>query len=88
MYEQQAAEKFTRAMFRLVREEIDKEALLTTEMCDRDIMSTTYRVRRFGSVGKEVKVVINETSKTLSCTCKLLETIGIPCSHSFVVLKV
>ncbi|XP_052291814.1 protein FAR1-RELATED SEQUENCE 5-like [Citrus sinensis] len=87
MYEQQAAEKFTRAMFRLVREEIDKEALLTAEMCDRDIMSTTYRVRRFGSVGKEVKVVINETSKTLSCTCKLLETIGIPCSHSFVVCK-
>ncbi|XP_015387383.1 protein FAR1-RELATED SEQUENCE 9-like [Citrus sinensis] len=87
MYEQQAAEKFTRAMFRLVREEIDKEALLTAEMCDQDIMSTTYRVRRFGSVGKEVKVVINETSKTLSCTCKLLETIGIPCSHSFVVCK-
>ncbi|GAY64419.1 hypothetical protein CUMW_233440 [Citrus unshiu] len=82
-----AAKRHASAMFRLVREEIDKEALLTAEMCDQDIMSTTYRVRRFGSVGKEVKVVINETSKTLSCTCKLLETIGIPCSHSFVVCK-
>ena len=31
--------------------------------------------------------MINEATKTLSCSCKLLETIGIPCSHSFILLK-
>lgn len=47
LYEQQAAEKYIKSMFRLVRDEIDKEMMLTTVMCGRDVMSTTYLVRHF-----------------------------------------
>lgn len=35
-----------------------------------------------------VKVVINEPTKTFFCSCKLLETIRILCSHLFAVMKV
>lgn len=87
VYEQQAAEKYTRAIFRLVREEIEKEGMLTAVLCDRDIGCTTYRVRQFGVSGKHFQVVVNEMTKTLSCSCKCLETLGIPCSHCFVVMK-
>lgn len=47
LYEQQATEKYTKPMFRLVRDEIDKEMMLTTVMCCWDVMSITYLVRHF-----------------------------------------
>ncbi|KDO39339.1 hypothetical protein CISIN_1g046805mg, partial [Citrus sinensis] len=87
MYERQAAETYTRAMFRLVRDELEKEGLLTAVIGGRDVMSTTYFVRHFGVSGNEVKVVITKPTNTVCCCCKLFETIGIPCSHTFVVLK-
>ena len=61
--------------------------MLTAIMCGRDVLSTTYLVRYFGVNGKEVKMVINEPTKTIFYSCKLLETIGIPCSHLFIVMK-
>lgn len=76
-----------RAVFRLVRDEIDKEAMLTAVMCGRDVMSTTYVVRHFGVSRKEVKVVVNEPMKTFSCSVELLETTRIPCSYLFVCDK-
>ncbi|KAK9225449.1 hypothetical protein WN943_010491 [Citrus x changshan-huyou] len=87
MYERQAAETYTRAMFRLVRDELEKEGLLTAIIGGRDVMSTTYFVRHFGVSGNEVKVVITKPTNTVCCCCKLFETNGIPCSHTFVVLK-
>lgn len=87
MYEKQVAEKYTKAMFRLVRDELDKEGMLTIVICGRDVVSTTYKVRQFGVSAREVQVVIDEATKTIYCGCKLFESIGIPCSHSFVVLK-
>ncbi|XP_024039235.1 protein FAR1-RELATED SEQUENCE 5-like [Citrus clementina] len=87
MYERQAAVTYTRAMFRLVRDELEKEGLLMAIIGGRDVMSTTYFVRHFGVSGNEVKVVITKPTNTVCCRCKLFETNGIPCSHTFVVLK-
>ncbi|KAH9685713.1 protein FAR1-RELATED SEQUENCE 5 [Citrus sinensis] len=87
MYERQAAVTYTRAMFRLVRDELEKEGLLMAIIGGRDVMSTTYFVRHFGVSGNEVKVVITKPTNTVCCCCKLFETNGIPCSHTFVVLK-
>ena len=61
--------------------------MLTRVMCSRDVLSTTYLVRYFGVNGKEVKIMINEPTKTIFYSCKLLETIGIPCSHLFIMMK-
>ncbi|GAY56467.1 hypothetical protein CUMW_172120 [Citrus unshiu] len=87
MYERQAAKRYTRAMFRLVRDELEKERLVMTVIGGRDVMSTTYHVRHFEVFGKEVKMVITKPTNTVCCCCKLFETIGIPCSYTFVVLK-
>ncbi|GAY65325.1 hypothetical protein CUMW_240240 [Citrus unshiu] len=52
-YEQQAADVYTKAVFYMVREEIDKEGLLTATLIEEDMLSKTYQVKKFGNQHKE-----------------------------------
>ncbi|KAH9698472.1 protein FAR1-RELATED SEQUENCE 5 [Citrus sinensis] len=72
-FEAAAAEAYTRAMFRLVRDQILQEGMLiAVEKVSED----------------ECRVHIQGTWDTVSCTCLMMETVGIPCSHLFAVMKV
>ncbi|KAH9769827.1 protein FAR1-RELATED SEQUENCE [Citrus sinensis] len=69
-----AAEAYTRAMFRLVRDQILQEGML---------IAVEWKVSE-----DECRVHIQGTWDTVSCTCLMMETVGIPCSHLFAVMKV
>ncbi|ESR65514.1 hypothetical protein CICLE_v100102261mg, partial [Citrus x clementina] len=86
-YEQQAADVYTKAVFYMVREEIDKEGLLTATLIEEDMLSKTYQVKKFGNQHKEHTVILYIESRKLSCTCMHYNSVGMPCSHSFVVMK-
>lgn len=79
---------YTKAVFYIVREEIDKEGLLTATLIEEDMLSKTYQVKKFGNQHKEHTVILYIESRKLSCTCMHYNSVGIPCSHSFVVMKV
>ncbi|KDO54322.1 hypothetical protein CISIN_1g028688mg [Citrus sinensis] len=86
-YEQQAGEIYTKSMFEKVRTELNKEGLLFIKGYVDDISTRTYSIGEFRKANKEWKVVFHHQTKLAACQCQLLERLGIPCSHSYTVLK-
>ncbi|KAK9181362.1 hypothetical protein WN944_024499 [Citrus x changshan-huyou] len=86
-YEQQAGEIYTKSMFEKVRVELNKEGLLFIKGYVDDISTRTYSIGEFRKANKEWKVVFHHQTKLAACQCQLLERLGIPCSHSYTVLK-
>lgn len=75
-------------MFRLVREQILQEGMLIAVQVTNDELSRVFRVKKWKVSDKEWRVHVQGTWTTVSCTCLMMETLGVPCSHLFVVLKV
>lgn len=86
-YEKQAASIYTRAIYRLVKAEIQKECSLTTVQLTEDNESKTFRVRTFGLKPKEFIGAMNLESKRITCSCLYLETTGILCCHAISIMK-
>ena len=85
--EKQAALIYTRAMYRLLKTEIQKECSLTTVQLIVNNDSKNFKVRTFGLKPKEFTAVLNLESKRITCTCLYLETSGIPCCHAISIMK-
>ncbi|KAL9419655.1 hypothetical protein AB3S75_037428 [Citrus x aurantiifolia] len=86
-YEKQAAATYTRAVFRLVKKEINKECTLTTVEMKDDHEMKLFKVRTFGLSPNEFTTSMMLRSQRITCSCQHLETSGIPCSHSIAVMK-
>ncbi|KAK9215764.1 hypothetical protein WN944_007770 [Citrus x changshan-huyou] len=87
-FEAAAAEAYTRAMFRLVRDQILQEGMLIAVEVASEDNSKSFRVKKWKVSEDECRVHIQGTWDTVSCTCLMMETVGIPCSHLFAVMKV
>lgn len=86
-YEEHASKIYTRVVFRELQHQINKERLLTIKEVISDINSKTYRIREFQKPNKEWEVIFHQPSLIAFCQCKLFESKGIPCAHSFLVFK-
>ncbi|XP_027171783.1 protein FAR1-RELATED SEQUENCE 5-like [Coffea eugenioides] len=82
-----AASIFTRKIFFKIRDEIYAEASLRlVSVVDQDkvkLYTFTEYLHRICSW----QVELDKSERTIICSCKKLESDGIPCSHAFAVMK-
>ncbi|KAL5827486.1 hypothetical protein ACOSQ3_019326 [Xanthoceras sorbifolium] len=87
LLEKHAAELYTRGIFQLVHDEIKEEAKLSICNFVDSVKSQTYTFRKFDGGNKTWNVSYNPTLSTLQCFRKPFEAAGIPCRHTFGVMK-
>ena len=85
--EKHAAELYTRNTFHWVRDEIKSEAKHSIVNCVDDMDSVMYTFKMFAGGDKTWNVRYTPSTNILKCSCKMFETMGIPCCHSFSVMK-
>ena len=85
--EKHAAEKYTRNVFFLVREEIREEASLSIVNRVQDVDNYTYTFKKFGNANRIWTTRFIPSGNHIHCSYKLFEIAGLPCSHSFSVMK-
>ncbi|KAK3225513.1 hypothetical protein Dsin_005375 [Dipteronia sinensis] len=88
LYEQHATKVFSRYIFLMVRDEIKAEASLVMTECVQETERHLYQLTKFCNMHLTWSVIFYPTSKYIKCSCKLYENVGIPCRHSFFVMKV
>ncbi|XP_052117572.1 protein FAR1-RELATED SEQUENCE 5-like [Arachis duranensis] len=86
-FEKQAAELYTRNIFKLVKDEIDAAGALNVTECpnSRDIIE--YNTSEYFNQQWQFKVSYNKDKDLFADECRLFETRRLPCSHIFGVLK-
>ncbi|KAK2634860.1 hypothetical protein Ddye_029652 [Dipteronia dyeriana] len=85
--EKHVATIYTRNVFFLVQDEIKEEASFSICNCVQDVDRFTYTLKRFGLENMTWTTCFIPSTNQIQCSCKLFETSGIPCSHSFSVMK-
>ena len=85
--EKHAADIYTRNVFLIVRDEIREEASLSIVNCVQYVDNYTYTFKKFGNANRIWTARFLPSVNHIHCSCKLFETAGLPCSHSFSVMK-
>ncbi|XP_020982514.1 protein FAR1-RELATED SEQUENCE 5-like [Arachis duranensis] len=86
-FEKQAAELYTRNIFKLVKDEIEAAGALNVTECPNSGDIVEYSTSEYFNQQWEFKVSYNKDKDLFACECRLFETRGLPCSHIFGVLK-
>ncbi|XP_057720228.1 protein FAR1-RELATED SEQUENCE 5-like [Arachis stenosperma] len=86
-FEKQAAELYTRNIFKLVKDEIEAADALNVTECPNSGDIVEYSTSEYFNQQWEFKVSYNKDKDLFACECRLFETRGLPCSHIFGVLK-
>lgn len=84
--EESAASKYTREVFFLVRNVLQKSCTVWVVKSIQDGTSFKYTVTRYRREGLEWHVTFCQSSLEFKCSCQRLESMGIPCEHLFCVL--
>ncbi|KAK0603061.1 hypothetical protein LWI29_001009 [Acer saccharum] len=85
--EKHVAEVYTRNTFAWVRDEIKSEAKLSILNCVDDMDSVMYTFKKFVVGDKTWNVRYTPSTNIFKCSCKMFQTMGIPCCHAFSVMK-
>ncbi|KAK0608928.1 hypothetical protein LWI29_038142 [Acer saccharum] len=85
--EKHVAEVYTRNTFAWVRDEIKSEAKLNIVNCIDDMDSVMYTIKKFVVGDKTWNLRYTPSTNTFKCSCKMFQTMGIPCCHAFSVMK-
>ncbi|XP_020967686.1 protein FAR1-RELATED SEQUENCE 5-like [Arachis ipaensis] len=86
-FEKQAAELYTRNIFKLVKDEIEAARALNVNECPNSGDIVEYNTSEYFNQQWKFKVSYNKDKDLFACECRLFETRGLPCSHIFRVLK-
>ncbi|RYQ97611.1 hypothetical protein Ahy_B08g093688 [Arachis hypogaea] len=86
-FEKQAAELYTRNIFKLVKDEIEAAAALNVTECPNNGDIIEYNTSEYFNQQWQFKVSYNKDKDLFACECRLFETRGLPCSHIFGILK-
>lgn len=84
--ESHGREVYTNEIFKLFQDEV----IAARDSCDVKSMAQLGEIRITGisdDSGKIKTVQYNTCTKIAQCSCRLFESVGIPCSHIIVVLK-
>ncbi|CAB4286274.1 unnamed protein product [Prunus armeniaca] len=83
-----AASIFTHDIYKLIRNEINKEAkLILMQPVRNNEDPLVYTFSKFGRPDDKWTVVYYKKEQHMQCSCKLFESSGIPCCHMFGVMK-
>ncbi|GAY68744.1 hypothetical protein CUMW_266540 [Citrus unshiu] len=85
--EKHASEIYTRNVLKWVRMEILGEATLIMLRCAKTANSNIYILTKFQHPEQKWTVVLYNKEVAISCSCKMMESTGIPCRHIFHVMK-
>ncbi|XP_015950507.1 protein FAR1-RELATED SEQUENCE 2-like [Arachis duranensis] len=86
-FEKQAAELYTRNIFKLVKDEIEAAGALNVTEYPNSGDIVEYNTSEYFTQQWQFKVSYNKDKDLFACECRLFETRGLPCSHIFGVLK-
>ncbi|KAH9750463.1 protein FAR1-RELATED SEQUENCE 5 [Citrus sinensis] len=87
-FESAAADVYTRPIFRLVRDQILQEGMHIAVQVSCEENYKSFTVKKWKVSDEEWRVNIQGKWDNVSCDCLMIETLGIPCSHMFAVMKV
>ncbi|KAK3222097.1 hypothetical protein Dsin_009122 [Dipteronia sinensis] len=85
--EKDVANKYIINVFFLVRDEMKEEASFSICNCVEDVDRYTYTFKRFGCENRTWTTCFIPSTNQIQCSCKMFETTGLPCSHSFSIMK-
>ncbi|KAH9791182.1 protein FAR1-RELATED SEQUENCE 5 [Citrus sinensis] len=88
LFESAAADVYTRPIFRLVMDQILQEGMHIAVQVSCEENYKSFTVKKWKVSDEEWRVNIQGKWDNVSCDCLMIETLGIPCSHMFAVMKV
>lgn len=86
-YEAQAISHYTKSIFGMIREELWDEGKLIHKECIERQGLNVYRFTMFQKLREEWIVTFEPIALEIKCSCKGMESGGIPCCHAFIVMK-
>ncbi|KAL4300261.1 hypothetical protein AHAS_Ahas17G0183200 [Arachis hypogaea] len=87
VYERSASCYFTRNIFKEIRNEIQRAGALNIKVLSTTLDKVKFSVTALGDPAKDRWVEVDRGKNLFSCSCKLFESCGIPCSHVFCAMK-
>ncbi|RYR57822.1 hypothetical protein Ahy_A05g023508 [Arachis hypogaea] len=87
VYERSASCYFTRNIFKEIRNEIQRAGALNITVLSTTLDKVEFSVTALGDPAKDRRVEVDRGKNLFSCSCKLFESRGIPCSHIFCAMK-
>ncbi|RYR53043.1 hypothetical protein Ahy_A06g027903 [Arachis hypogaea] len=87
VYERSASCYFTRNIFKEIRNEIQRAGALNITVLSTTLDKVEFSVTALGDLAKDRRVEVDRGKNLFSCSCKLFESRGIPCSHIFCAMK-
>ncbi|XP_025651446.1 protein FAR1-RELATED SEQUENCE 5-like [Arachis hypogaea] len=87
VYERSASCYFTRNIFKEIRNEIQRARALNIKVLSTTLDKIEFSVTALGDPAKDRRVEVDRSKNLFSCSCKLFESRGIPCSHVFYAIK-
>ncbi|RYR45177.1 hypothetical protein Ahy_A07g031037 [Arachis hypogaea] len=87
VYERSASCYFTRNIFKEIHNEIQRAGALNITILSTTLDKVEFSVTALGDPAKDRRVEVDRGKKLFSCSCKLFESRGIPCSHIFCAMK-
>ncbi|XP_020987595.1 protein FAR1-RELATED SEQUENCE 9-like [Arachis duranensis] len=87
VYERSASCYFTRNIFKEIRNEIQRAGALNIKVLSTTLDKVEFSVTALGDPAKDRRVEVDRGKNLFSCSCKMFESRGIPCSHVFCAMK-
>ncbi|XP_025670587.1 protein FAR1-RELATED SEQUENCE 5-like [Arachis hypogaea] len=84
--ERSAAENYTRAIFYLFVPILDRACAMRVVDSEDNGSYFIHIVSRYGTPGKDWRVVATFNTREVRCTCMRMECFGVPCEHIVAVL--
>ncbi|KAE8675191.1 hypothetical protein F3Y22_tig00111691pilonHSYRG00001 [Hibiscus syriacus] len=87
--ESHAAAIFTRESFRVFQDELTRETLYRIEAEIKSLSDECqhYILSKYAEKNRKFEISFDSRTKTLICSCKKFETVGLPCRHQLHILK-
>ncbi|KAE8678212.1 hypothetical protein F3Y22_tig00111429pilonHSYRG00005 [Hibiscus syriacus] len=85
--ESYAAEIFTCESFRAFQDELLRETLYQIEAEIQSLSDECYILSKYKEKKRKFEISFDSRTKTLICSCKIFETVGLPCRHQLHILK-
>ncbi|XP_025642007.1 protein FAR1-RELATED SEQUENCE 5 [Arachis hypogaea] len=82
-----AADVYTRAIFVLVKKEIDGVGAVNFVSKRRVSTTMVYTMEEYGHPGHNIVTLFDRTMTRMECRCRFWEKEGFPCRHIFFVMK-
>ncbi|RYR55229.1 hypothetical protein Ahy_A06g030480 [Arachis hypogaea] len=87
VYERSASCYLTRNIFKEICNEIQRAGALNIKVLSTTLGKVEFNVTALGDPAKDRRVEVDRSKNLFSCSCKLFESRGIPCSHVLCAMK-